>query len=155
MDFLIIFCAKYLLWVIVAAALGFLFFSHEWKRLSIFAAVSLALVYAAGKVAGMLWYNARPFVVSGTTPLVAHAANNGFPSDHMLMGGAIASIVFVYNRTLGIALWVLALAVGAGRVLSGVHHVVDVLASIVISVVVVAIVEYAMRRFAILQPRQL
>jgi len=146
MDFLIIFLAKYLIWVIVAVALGFLFFSHEWKRLSVFAAISLTIAYAVGKVAGMMWYNARPFVVDGTTPLVAHAANNGFPSDHMLMGGTIASIVFVYNRTLGIVLWILALAVGAGRVLAGVHHAVDVLASIAISIVVVATVEYALRR---------
>jgi undecaprenyl-diphosphatase len=150
MDILIIFFAKYLIWIIVAAALPFLFFSHEWKRLSIFAAISLVLAYVVGKVAGLVWYDARPFVVNGTTPLVAHAADNGFPSDHMLMAATIASIVFVYNRTLGLLLWVLAIAVGVGRVLAGVHHTVDILASAAIAIVVVAVVEYLLRRSAIL-----
>lgn len=149
MDTVIIFGAKYLIWLVVLAALAYLFFSPEWKRLGIFAAVSLAVAYVVGLIAGMLWYNPRPFVVDGTTPLVAHAANNGFPSDHMLMGATIASIIFVYNRTLGLVLWVLALAVGFARVAAGVHHLVDLAGAIVISICVVAAVEYLLRRSSI------
>lgn len=144
MDALIIFCAKYLIWIVVAAGLAFLFFSRDWKRLSIFTAVSLAAAYAVGKIAGFFWYNPRPFVVGNFTPLVAHAADNGFPSDHMLMAATIASIVFVYNRKLGLVLWALAIFVGAGRVLSGVHHFVDVLASALIAIAVVAVLNYAL-----------
>ena len=151
MDTLIIFVAEYLIWVIPAAALVYLFVSKEWKRLGILAAASLALAYAAGKVAGLLWYNPRPFVSDGVTPLFTHAANNGFPSDHMLMGATIAAIVFVYNRTLGVALWALALAVGLARVAAGIHHLVDLAGSIIIAVVVVAVAEYVCSRFIKIQ----
>ena len=144
MDTLIIFCAQYLIWFIATAALVYLFISKEWKRLGILAALSLALAYAAGKLAGLLWYNARPFVVDNFTPLIAHAANNGFPSDHMLMGATIASIVFVYNRTLGLVLWALALAVGLARVAAGIHHPVDLAGSIAVAIVAVAAVNYAL-----------
>jgi len=142
MDTLIVLCAKYLIWAVVAAGLVYFVMSKEWRRLGIFALASLALAYAGGKVAGLLWYYPRPFVVNGTTPLVAHAANNGFPSDHMLLGAAIASIVFVYNRTLGILLWVLALAAGLARVAAGIHHLADLAGSIAVAVVAVAVVEY-------------
>ena len=144
MDTLIIFCAQYLIWFIATSALVYLFISKEWKRLGILAALSLALAYAAGKLAGLLWYNARPFVVDNFTPLIAHAANNGFPSDHMLMGATIASIVFVYNRTLGLVLWALALAVGLARVAAGIHHPVDLAGSIAVAIVAVAAVNYAL-----------
>jgi undecaprenyl-diphosphatase len=147
MNMLIVFCASYLIWFIVVAALVYLLFSKEWKRLGVFAALSLALAYAVGKVAGHLWYDPRPFVTDGTTPLIPHAANNGFPSDHMLMGATIASIIFIYNRTLGIILWVLALLVGLSRVAAGVHHYADLAGAILIAVVVVVAVEYALRRW--------
>jgi undecaprenyl-diphosphatase len=152
MDTLIIFCAKYLIWVIVAAALGYVFFSTRRMRLALSAALSLVLAYAAGWVAGHVWYNPRPFAVDGTTPLIPHDANNGFPSDHMLLGAAVASIVFVYNRTLGVVLWVLALAVGAARVAAGIHHWVDIAGAIAISVIAVAVVEYVLRRWRALDP---
>lgn len=146
MDALIIFCATYLVWGIVGVALVYLFFSHEWKRFSVFAAVSLVVAYGVGKLAEMLWYNTRPFVVDGTTPLIAHAANNGFPSSHTLLAATIASIIFVYNRKLGTVLWVLALAVGLSRVAAHIHHLIDIAGSVVIAVVVVWAIEYLMRR---------
>ena len=148
MDGLIIFGASYLIWFIALVALVQYVMSKQLKRLGVLAAVSLPLAYAVGKVAGMLWYNARPFVVDNFTPLITHAANNGFPSDHMLLGATIASIVFVYNRALGLVLWVLALLVGLARVLASVHHPIDLAGSIVIAIAVVAAVEYTLRRRA-------
>lgn len=151
MDALIIFGAKYLIWAVVAAGLIYLFFSKDWKGLSVLAVPSLAIAYGVGKLAGHLWYSTRPFVADNFTPLIPHAANNGFPSDHMLLGATIASIVFVYNRALGSALFVLALLVGLSRVAAGIHHLVDLAGSIAIAIIVVAAVEYALKRFRILQ----
>ncbi len=150
MNTLIVFGASYLIWIIVVVALVYLVFSKEWKRLGIFAAISLVAAYAVGKVAGHFWYNPRPFVSDGVTPLISHAATNGFPSDHMLMGATIATIIFVYNRTLGSILWILALAVGVARVAAGVHHWIDLVGAIVIAICVVAAVEYLLRRSGIL-----
>jgi undecaprenyl-diphosphatase len=146
MDTLIILCAKYLIWLVVLMGLAFLFFSMHWRRVALSAAFSMALAYVLARVVGSLWYDPRPFVVDHIQPLIAHAADNGFPSDHMLLGAAIASVVYAHNRAWGIALWVLALIVGAARVLSGVHHWVDLAGSIIVAVVAVAIVEFVLRR---------
>jgi undecaprenyl-diphosphatase len=148
MDTLIIFAGKYLIYLIILIGAGYLFFVRDIKRFALFAAVSLALAYALGWVAGHLWYNARPFAVDGTLPLIAHVPNNGFPSDHMLLGAAIAAIVFAYNRTLGVILGVLALVVGFARVAAGIHHWADIAGSIAIAAVVVWAVEYALRAWS-------
>ena len=63
----------------------------------------------------------------------------------MLLAATVASIVFVYNRTLGACLWVLAVLVGISRVMAGVHHIVDIFAAALIAVIAVAVVEYAVR----------
>lgn len=151
MDTLIIFCAKYLIWLVVLLGLAFLFVSIHWKRVALSAALSMALAYALAKAVGALWYDPRPFVVGHLTPLIAHAADNGFPSDHMLLGAAIASVVYAHNRVWGLVLWILALIVGVARVLAGVHHTVDLAGSIIVAVVAVGVIEFALRR---LWPRQ-
>ncbi len=146
MDTLIILCAKYLIWVVVLLGLAFLAVSMHWKRVALSAALSMVLAYILAKVAGSLWYDPRPFVVDHIQPLIAHAADNGFPSDHMLLGATIASVVYAHNRVWGLVLWVLALIVGASRVLAGVHHWADLAGSIIVAVVAVAIVEFGLRR---------
>lgn len=147
MDTLIILCAKYLIWVVVLGGLLYWAGADDKKRLAVFAALSLAVTYVVAWAAGHVWYDPRPFVTSGIAPLVPHAANNGFPSDHMLLGAAIAAIVFTRNRAWGLVLGALALVVGVARVWAGIHHYVDLVGSIVIAVCVVAAVDYGLRRW--------
>src|SRR3989344_4144918 len=144
-DLLIIFAAKYLIYIsALALATYFLSLSHRQKhRLFCLALVGLPLAYALARLAGHLWYNPRPFVVEQVLPLVAHVPDNGFPSDHMLFASALAMLALYVNRPLGICLWVIAGAVGAARVFAGVHHGVDVAVSAGIAVVAV----YAAHQF--------
>src|ERR1700733_7020797 len=136
MNPLIIFCGTYLIWFIALAGLIYLLQSRKRARIALFAVVVLPVTYILGKIIGAFLYDPLPFVQNDTTPLIAHAANNGFPSDHVLLAGAIASVVFAYNRPLGIILWILAIVVGVARVLAGGHHPVDVIAAALIAVLV-------------------
>ena len=147
MDGLIIFGAKYLVWIVAVLFLAYFFFARRRtkRKLFLLSLISLPLAYIVGWVAGHFYYNPRPFVESGIAPLVAHAANNGFPSDHMLFAATLASLVFVFNRRLGLALWVLAILVGISRVMSGVHHSIDIVAGGIIAVVVVSVVYLCIR----------
>jgi undecaprenyl-diphosphatase len=88
--------------------------------------------YIISRIAGALYFDPRPFVVGHFIPLIAHAADNGFPSDHVLLTGALAMIVWFYNKKLSIVLWVLALLIGWARVYVGIHHTADIVGSIVI-----------------------
>jgi undecaprenyl-diphosphatase len=113
---------------------------EEQKRMVLFAALALPLIYLTSLIASALYDNPRPFVVGNFTPLIPHAPNNGFPSDHTLLVSAIAAVCSFYSRRVGVILWVIALYVGISRVYVGVHHPVDIVGSAVIAVIVSLIV---------------
>ena len=47
----------------------------------------LVTAYGVPLVGGAAWVDPRPFVVDGRAPLVPHADDNGFPSDHTTVAG--------------------------------------------------------------------
>jgi undecaprenyl-diphosphatase len=132
---LIIIAAKYLiaLPIVIAGILLFTAWPTVRKQAVTFGAIAGILSYATAKVAGLLYFDARPFVVSHVAPLIPHAADNGFPSDHTLLAAVIAAVITKYNWRLGIILWILALLIGATRVLADLHHPIDILGSLVIA----------------------
>lgn len=137
MDILIIFGAKYLIALPICALLFALYYLKGRKRMYLLylSCLALPLAFSMGALAGSLYYNTRPFVVGGFTPLVEHAANNGFPSDHMLLAATVATLIFFVNVRLGSIVWVFVLLIGLSRVFAGVHHMLDIVASAVIAVV--------------------
>ncbi|NDE68214.1 phosphatase PAP2 family protein, partial [bacterium] len=135
MNLFFIFSAKYLfLLVILIAGVYFLRQPRDvQKKIVIFSLISLPVIYLLAILAGHIYYDPRPFVVGNFTPLIPHAADNGFPSDHALLVSAVAAIIVYFHRRVGAVLWVLALIVSLARVYVGVHHLVDIIGSLIIS----------------------
>lgn len=142
MQLAIIIGAKYLIYL--ALALVGLFWLKmqplQRKRLVIFLLVSLPLTYLAGVLAREAYLNPRPFVEDGFVPLIPHEADNGFPSDHALLAGAVASALLFFNKRMARWLWIIAGAVSVSRVYAGVHHWIDILASFAIALLVASVV---------------
>jgi undecaprenyl-diphosphatase len=142
MNLIIIFAAKYLF--LVSIILGGIFFyrleATRKKKFIVFSLASFALSFIVAKLLGAIFNNPRPFVSDHITPLIAHAANNGFPSDHTLLTMAIAAVVFMYNRKLGAVLAVISLFVGSARVVASIHHQADILGAIGIAILSVIVV---------------
>lgn len=148
MTLLIIFVAKYLFFVsILLASWFFLILPHtSKKKFTVFTLAAFIFSFALAKLLGAIFNDPRPFVSDHITPLIAHTADNGFPSDHTLLTMTIASVVFVYHRKLGILLALVAFLVGYARVLAGIHHVVDIIGAMVIAIAAVAIVKHFMHK---------
>ncbi len=149
MNEIVIFVASYVYLVSIVTFIGYFFYTKDAGRrrfllLSIF---TLPLSYLTGLLASSLYYDPRPFVVLHITPLIKHAADNGFPSDHALLMGTLAAIIMVFNKRLGIFLWVLAILVGVARVLASVHHAIDILASFGIALCATAIVYGVLKHY--------
>lgn len=136
MNFIIIFLANYLYVVIVVVAIIALVFAKKpiKSNMIMLALLTFPFAFIVATILDHFFYNPRPFVVEHIKPLIPHAANNGFPSDHTLLVISIASIVFVINKRLGSVLFVLGLLVGFARVLAEVHHPIDIFASIIVAV---------------------
>src|SRR3989338_11102220 len=134
MDQLIVFGAKYLVvFVALGSALVLAFAGERRARLVYTLAIALPLGYALARLAGLLFAHPQPFAVEGFEPLLPHAVDNAFPSDHTLISGIFASVAFLADRRVGLALWVLALLVGLSRMLAGLHYSVDVAAAAVLA----------------------
>lgn len=134
-NILAIIAAKYLfLLSVVIAGVYFFFLPREkQKDLLVLSLVALPLIGLTAFIAGHLYTNPRPFVVEHFVPLIPHDENNGFPSDHALLVSAIAALLYFSNRRVSAILWLVAIVVSFGRVYVGVHHTVDVLASMLIA----------------------
>lgn len=114
--------------------LGVLWFHRRGLRAGLAVAVGALLALALGQLLGSLFPESRPFVSDHFTPLVAHAADGSFPSDHLLVLGALVGGCLVASRPLATAATVMALLVAAARVYVGIHHPVDVIAGFLVGV---------------------
>ena len=145
MDTAIIFIAKYLFIMSVVAYLVFSFAlwrtnMQKFKYFFMLSLFSFLLTYTVGKILSFIISDPRPFVVENIPPLITHTANNGFPSVYTLTTIAIASVVFAYNKTLGIVLFLIALTIGTARVLAYIVHPVDIIGAILIGISVTTFV---------------
>jgi undecaprenyl-diphosphatase len=136
------FAAVYL---IVAAALVAipLWLRSDGLRTVVAAALGALLAVALTFAIGMLWDRPRPFVAEHFIPLISHAADASFPSDHLAALGAVTICVWFTSRRLGLVVGVIALVVAFARVYVGVHYVSDVAGGFVLGLACGALMWWA------------
>lgn len=141
MDNITIFGAEYLYLVVII--ISFIWFliqpKPKKKEILIIICICLPLIFIISREASRLYYSPQPFVSGHFKPLIPHQADNGFPSHHELLVSAISSIIFIFSRRTGFVLWILALFVGFSRVYAGVHQMIDITGSILISIISVTL----------------
>lgn len=132
MDMFIVFCAKYLIIVVGLFALSYwLTLPRKQKtEVLIMGAITGIVAFILAKTGSSMFVDPRPFVSDGVTPLFAYTADNGFPSDHTLVGMIITMALLSVSRKWAVNLFVLTIIVGASRVFAGVHHPIDIVGSI-------------------------
>lgn len=142
---LAIFCAKYLIFILIIACAWYLVKVPEANRndLAIFGFFSLLITFLLSLAAAKLYFDPRPFAAEHFTPLVAHGFDNGFPSDHTLLSAAVACVVWRYNHFLGTLMLSIALIIGFSRVYVGVHHIIDIFGAVLIAIVSALLVSVA------------
>jgi undecaprenyl-diphosphatase len=145
MDAIIIFFAKYAVFLIVlVAGVYWLTLPKRQKvQMLVFGLILGLVAFVLTRIGSSLYYDSRPFVDMNVQPIIPHADNNGFPSDHTALAFAAAATTFYMNKKLGLALFILAALVGMARVLGYIHSITDIIGSIVFVALAYVIASYA------------
>lgn len=156
-DFIIVFAAAILPFLIAAAVAAFPFTVMESREKTVWAKVEgllFAFLWASiarfivTPVIRFLLPNPRPFVSEGFTPLIPHEMSSSFPSGHAVFFFALAMTMWFYHRPLAYILGGLALLVSLARIVAGLHWPSDVLAGAVLGIVVAIIGDRIQRKMA-------
>ena len=159
LDLCAIVCAKYLIFVIFGAAIGWWISLHKTKASSawplegkkkwlIFGHLSLATVFSflLNQLAALIHFRERPFLQTGTHRLVNPLSEKSFPSDHAAVAFAIAVAIFFYNKSLGVFLLLLGILIGLGRIYTGVHYPLDILGGAFVGIFTAVIFNWVLRK---------
>jgi len=137
MDTIIRFCAQDLFLLVVAGAVAVAWILPKANRLKFVMTVVLACIIAfvISRIASKLYYDPRPFITQHITPLISHAADNGFPSDHALLTMTLTAAVYFFNRKIAAGMLVLTIIVGWARIAAKVHSPLDIIGAWLIGIV--------------------
>lgn len=123
---------------IVAAwfAVGYLRGPREERRGALTALLAAGAALLVNQGVLLLWSRDRPFAAhpGAVHTLVARSADSSFPSDHAAASVAIATVLALAHRRLGLAALAAAALVCVARVYVGAHYPSDVLAGAAIGV---------------------
>jgi len=129
LDLIMILSAQYIPFLLAALLLGAWFWHGARHIYAAFRAVlSGLLALGLAPLLGLFHYQPLPFVLGLGRPLIAHEANNGFPSDHASLAFAVVTSLLLSRHALGPYALALAFLVGFARIFVGVHFPSDVLA---------------------------
>ncbi|EIT84783.1 hypothetical protein A374_13865 [Fictibacillus macauensis ZFHKF-1] len=120
--------------------LMWVFGNVKTKKVALLAGITGVIGIVINVAISHIYFETRPFVTLGYKPLIDHAADASFPSDHTTGAFSIALILFAYRKKIGTFAIVLAVLTGFSRIYAGLHYPFDVLGSIVVSVILALII---------------
>lgn len=113
---------------------------YRERRMVLLSLMSGSFVYFVVKTLIVLVYPyPRPYVFfSNIHPLIAQSVAEGyqsFPSAHTMFFFAISTMVFIYNKRLGLFFLIISSLMGIARIFIGVHWPLDIVVGMLLGVV--------------------
>lgn len=144
-DWLFIFFASYLPWLIVLVFLVLVFKEKNFRRMIyIFGISLLGIIISRGIITETIRYffpRLRPFVALHLTPMFVDTASS-FPSGHASFLFVIALATFLISKKWGWILSAASFVVVISRVIAGVHWFSDIVGGAIIAGAVFALLYY-------------
>jgi len=120
--------ATALIWAILFALTLLIVYTHQYPAL-IETVMSIGCIWGSNQLVGYTWFHPRPFVENAQIhPSITPARfSKSFPSDHAAISSVMATAVAIWFPPVASWFIVAALLVCAGRVIVGVHRMIDVI----------------------------
>jgi undecaprenyl-diphosphatase len=127
--------ALVLLWLLTAPGT-----ERRWKIAALCGGVAALLSLGVNQIiGGYIWHRPRPYESHPGVYHLTQSHDPSFPSDHASAAFGIALGIYFIDKRVGKFFLAIATLIAAGRVVVGAHYVSDVLASLVISGLIAAL----------------
>lgn len=148
LDWLIIFFAEYLIFILAIIAAILILKEKDWHRRFYFAALAIISTILSRavftEIIQFYYYHPRPFAAADISPLINHAATSSFPSGHMAFFSIVLT-VWLINRRIGAWFAAGAFLVGVSRIAAGIHWFTDILGGIFVGALGFFIIYYLLK----------
>jgi undecaprenyl-diphosphatase len=140
-DKVIVFFASYLAYLVVAALLVLVFFSHyskleKWTILVVAGTASIIARFGITELIRVFYHRPRPFsTLLNVHQLITDTAWS-FPSGHATFFFALSTAVYLYNKKWGTWFFGATILITVSRVIAGVHYPSDIIGGALIGIIV-------------------
>lgn len=141
-DAFAVFCARYLLYLMLIFLLLFASIIHNWHIFFYPLLSGLFAAFVINKIIYFFYKEQRPAEFKNTKILIPVPKNPSFPSRHASLLFGISFYLFFYNTPLAVFFIICSCLIGIARVFCGVHWFRDILAGAFIGFVSTIIIYY-------------
>jgi len=142
LDFLSVMAAELTPYLVIACMATYWFTTdHKGKRVLLEGAAVVTLGLLINQLITVFYFHPRPYMLGLCKPLIPHAPETSFPSDHatLLFGTALALLFRSGWQGKGALLLIIAVIGAWGRVYTGLHFPFDMLGSFAVALFAVFI----------------
>jgi len=137
-DWVIVFFASHLTYLLIVLFFVFIFFSHYPKRekLQILLITAISTVVARFGITEFIrifYHRPRPFIDLSVSQLLT-SNEWSFPSGHATFFFTLSTAVYLYNKRLGIWFFVATILMTTSRVIAGIHYPSDIIGGALIGI---------------------
>lgn len=138
LDSVIVFIGNDLPFILIGFTLVyFIFIKRSARRLALLSFTTLFAALITEVLKWAVFRHPRPFAaLTDVVQLIQISAFDSFPSQHATIFAALATGMFIYDRSVGVWYIVLAVLIGIARIMAGIHYPLDILTGFLIGFLV-------------------
>lgn len=138
LDNLAIFFAQYAGYLILLTLLLLLLRNFKKYKKLIILSFSAAFIsrFVVTELIRYFYFRPRPFVVGSVNLLIPHNPTASFPSGHASFYFALSTVIYFFNKKLGVLFLIISFLIGIFRIYCGLHWPSDIFGGMLIGILI-------------------